>query len=797
MSSYEQPRTPSPAPAQETEVANAVETSATTVSSGTLSGHMSSPIRRPGFTAHNRKAIEELARVDASPAFVEDHLKACPASLVKAIEERSDVQKWIAYIIKVRTKEASLYEPVADLLSTISKEVFEYLQRTPNRDKLHLPAEPIVFLDHHRYAPKHFPVGKVEDKPDIIGATGRDGVYKKARDGSYEGVPYHCIETIVEAKAIYGDGQAQATRYAFNIQQARPDRPGFYCLSVGPGSFQVVYSSPIGINASEHKPWSDCRTLCAYIYSLYDPPAGHILYDRTIVPKEPAGVPLGKPSWTIQTADGPCTDASIIFLGDPWSRRTTVFRAVLKGRTVIIKESYFDCGRRYEEGELLTLAHAEGFLPGVVRYVVFEDVKNGDEPIVLKRKNGTLTRKKRRVVLADTGEDLTLAKSVNDLLMAVYDMLEVHRTLARRRQILHRDMSLFNVLMYPVWAPHPGGRYFKDAPALIDDVLQGELRPIEKREARCLLIDLDNAALLKNSKADKIPKELQCRTGTPAYIARCVASGTLYSSSTNFFWEAKMPELTGRAKDLYVSLYGNDRYERYKDGPGTFHGGVVPQEMRDETAERADQLPFYHRWEYDAESVFWTMYAALLRVVPQASPQESPTSQTHLNQIWKVLYEHDIPDKEVTKFEDSRNPMLTLHRSVLASTWLPAMQDVAKLVYDIAKHVSPAYAVMTPPPPHDDHLHEAMQRLILRYLVDHRDNPIPLIPGRLRPVASGDNPIVNRGTYGHSKHVENASKRVSKRRRDVSDGAQSTRRITREASSGGGSALKIVEETEP
>ncbi|OSC98779.1 hypothetical protein PYCCODRAFT_1330663, partial [Trametes coccinea BRFM310] len=383
------------------------------------------------------------------------------------------------------------------------------------------------------------------------------------------------------------------------------------------------------------------------------------------------------------------------------------------------------------EGELLTTAHAGGFLPDVVRGIVFEDVKNGDEPFVLKRRDATLTRKKRRVVLAaDSGENLTLAKSVNDLLMVVYDTLEVHRTLARDYQILHRDMSVFNVLL----SPHPGGRHSKDTPVLTDDVLQGELRSVEKRDARSLIIDLDNAALLQNSKVSKIPKELQCRTGTPAYIARCVASGTLYSSSTNFFWESKMPELTGRAKDLYVSLYGNDRYERYKDGPGTVHGGVIPQETEEETAERADQLPFYHRWEYDAESVFWTMYAALLRVVPQASPQESPTSQKLLNMSWKVLYEHDIPDEDVTKFDDSRNPMLTLHRSVLASTWLPAMQDVAKLVYDISRHVSPAYAVMTPPPPHDDHLHEAIQRLILQYLVDHRDNPVPLIPGRLRAV---------------------------------------------------------------
>ncbi|CDO68436.1 hypothetical protein BN946_scf184707.g17 [Trametes cinnabarina] len=737
MSSDELPCTPSPAPPPETVGVNADETSATQVSS----------------------AVEELADVDPNRTFFHDHLKACPVSLVETIDNHSDVQKWIADIIKVKTKEASLYQPVASLLSMISEKVFDYLQDTDAKERLHLPAKAIVFLNHHRHTPTHFPVGKVEDKPDIIGAIGRDSGYRVAQDGSYKGVPYHCIETIVKAKAIYGDGQAQATRYAFNIQQARPNRPGFYCLSVKPGKFQVVYSSPVGIEASELKPWSDCASLCAYIYSLYDPPADHILYDCTIVPKEPAGVPFGKPMWTIQTADGTCTDALIIFLGDPWSRRTTVFRAILKGRYVIVKESYFDCDRRYEEGELLTLAHADGFLPGVVHYIVFEDVKNGAEPIVLKRKDGELTRKKRRIVLADSGEELTFAKSVNDLLMAVYNALEVHRTLAHDRQILHRDMSLFNVLMYPDWAPHPGGRYFENSPPLIDDILQGELRSLEKREARCLLIDLDNAACLENSKAGQIPKELQCRTGTLTYVARCVANGSLFS-----------------------------------DGPRTIHGGVPPLEMDEEIEARAQDLPFYHRWEYDAESVFWAMYSVLLRVVPVASPTETASSQKGLNKAWKVLYEHAIPDE--TGEIDVRDLLLAESALQITPRFLPAMKGVVSLIVSLAKHVFPSYAVMTPPPPHDDHLHEAMQRVILQYLVDNLDKPIPLIPGRLRPVSSGDNPVVNRGSYGHSKHLEKGS-RGSKRQRDATDGAHSTRRITRDASSRGGSAYKIVEEEEP
>ncbi|KAI9064958.1 hypothetical protein FKP32DRAFT_1675185 [Trametes sanguinea] len=754
MSSSEQPRTPSPAPAQETAGANADDHN-----SGT---HVSS-----------------LAHVVPDPAFFNDHLTACPSAVVEAIEKRSDVRRWVADISKVKTKEARLYQPVASLLTTISQVVFEHLQGSEDKDELHLPERPIVFLDHHSHVPTHFPVGRVDDKPDIIGVVGREHGYNLAHDGTYEGVPYHCIETIVEAKAIYGDGQAQATRYAFNIQQARPDRPGLYCLSVKPGKFQVVYSSPVGIEASEHKPWDDCASLCAYIYSLYAPPEGHILYDRTITAQEPAGVPLGKPTWTIETKDHVYSGAVIIFLGNPRGRRTTVFRVAREKRSVIIKEAYIDCDRRFNEADLLDHIHKDKSLLGVVRYITAEDVKNEDDAIILKKKDGTLTRKKRRLILADIGQDLTLAESVNDLLMAIYDTLEVHRTLARNRQVLHRDMSLFNILMYPVFAPCKDRWFCKDAPPLIDDVLRGELRPAEKRVARCLIIDLDNAASLVGAKADAIPEELRCRTGTPAYIARAVAGGSLYTTLTNLAWSEKMPELSGEAKKLYTKLYGKDRYNKYLDTHDTVHGGVPPLETLSASAARARQMTFYHLWEYDAESVFWTMYAALLRVVPKTSPKESEQSQDRLNRNWKMFYEHTIP--RGCERDDTRNPLLDADEEKIAASLLPAMQEVALLIYNIARHVYPSYAVMTPPPPHEDHLHEAMQRLILQYLVDHRDNPIPLVPGKLRPVFHGDNPVINRGTYGATTQEQGT--RGEKRQRGLADGVQPVRRLTRSSAS--------------
>ncbi|TFK78186.1 hypothetical protein K466DRAFT_668509 [Polyporus arcularius HHB13444] len=60
------------------------------------------------------------------------------------------------------------------------------------------------------------------------------------------------------------------------------------------------------------------------------------------------------------------------------------------------------------------------------------------------------------------------------------------------------------------------------------------------------------------------------------------------------------------------------------------------------------------------------------------------------------------------------------------------MRDVALLLAEISHQTSPEYEYWTPRPP-DDHLHEAVQRLILQYLVDHLDKDIPLDPTHRRP----------------------------------------------------------------
>ncbi|KAI0634265.1 hypothetical protein C8Q77DRAFT_1056439 [Trametes polyzona] len=567
-------------------------------------------------------------------------------------------------------------------------------------------------------------------------------------------MPYHRVETIVEAKPILKEGGPQCATYLYRVQQARPDRPGIYGLYAKPGFFQILYSSPVGVRASTRSDWTkkpdlgesgleqpecqlDLGLLCAYVYSLYDPPDHLFLYDRTITWSEASNHLFGPPTWNIKAGGHLYSGAMIAFIGYAWGRRTTVFRVARDGLPpVVIKEYYLDSERRYEESDLLAQIHAPGFAHGVVRVVSAEDVQLGDERTIIFQEPGSqATKFKRRLVLADTGLDLEQARSVNDLLKTFYDVLEVHRTIARERRVLHRDMSIFNILMYPEHAQCTGAPW-QDFPALIDDVL-GEHAPEAnaERTPRCLLIDFDHSARLADDEVAS-QQVLRHRTGTPVYIARAVAARSVpeasYATSSTAFINATMPLLSDEAKRLYVQMYGEDRYNRYNDVEPTCHGGTPPANARILRGRPRVPVQFYHRWEYDAESVFWTMYSVLLRVLPEGIKDEDEATHTALVEHWAKLNDHTIPGDASSMKSDSRVELLDRYDDQFIAPFLPVMHDVGYLLFDIALQVTPSYALMNPLPPYEDHLHEAMQRLILEYLVAHRDRDIPLKPGVLR-----------------------------------------------------------------
>ncbi|TBU21294.1 hypothetical protein BD311DRAFT_812433 [Dichomitus squalens] len=684
---------------------------------------------------------------DVDADFLDNHLRSPPTfSATKAMKES------IKTIKSAGSIEKNMYGPLASLLTSMSEALYGTLatdiqeklrqrHRVPAGKKGHM-----TFINHSAYAPLHFPedvLCSVKDMPDLLGVY-NVGDFSSVASGSYRGVPHHRVEAIVEAKPIAkSGGRRQATTYAYRHHQARPDHPAFYCLVVKPQWYQVLLSDPTGVVASAETPWDpdDLGLLAAYIYSHYDPPRGHFLWDDTIawVP----GATLDHPStWKVKVQDQWYTQGQFIFIGEPWGRRTTILRVKDdSGGEIVIKEVYRHHQRRFQEEKILARIHGDGDVLGVVRLQGADHVTTNNETIKCAARGEETERTKERFALLDSGCRLLDAKTVNELLEAVYDALEVHRTVLLEREVLHRDMSLYNILMYPKWGGVSGRHVSEKTPVSIRDVLLGSKRPAEERFPTCLVIDFDNAAEL-----DAEGGELKDRTGTPLFIARSASLGLVLIDFASLFG-APMPKLTGDALHLYTTAYGQERYDRYNDDPvaRTCHGGRPP--TRDSEGEvEVPKLPtFVHRPEHDVESVYWTMVYALLRVQPAGAPVErDPSTASAI--VWNTLLSHHIPGEKRVRSQEKRHEITGMAKQEWLDLFHATMEDVALLLWRITLHVRSEYALWNwegnfQP----DHLHEAVQRLILQYLVDHRDKDIKLDPSRRRPTTprsahQGDTP---------------------------------------------------------
>lgn len=218
---------------------------------------------------------------------------------------------------------------------------------------------------------------------------------------------------------------SQLSDYVLQHLRARPDHPGVYGLTMHPEGFSILYGDTSGPYFSEDFAWDKLDILAVYVLSIYDPPEGHMLRDSTIRwdSSDPTD-PLSAPLWTVTVGEETFARGELVFCGDPWGRRTTIFKCLWPdtGFCVVIKDYYRQLTRRFDEGTLVNGLHAEGFVPGVVRFASVEDMLDGDDP--LTSGEGTEKRTRRRYLMTDTGVELLKAKSVNDLLKVVYDVLE-------------------------------------------------------------------------------------------------------------------------------------------------------------------------------------------------------------------------------------------------------------------------------------------------------------------------------------------------------------------------------------
>ncbi|KDQ24166.1 hypothetical protein PLEOSDRAFT_1086452 [Pleurotus ostreatus PC15] len=511
------------------------------------------------------------------------------------------------------------------------------------------------------------------------------------------------IEPGIEIEAILETGA-----YLELAKQCRPDLVCMYGLLASPGGYSILYRSPFGPHTSREFDWGDVDALLAYIYTLYVPRPDLPSCDHTISRAITTNI-YEPPTWNV------CDGDEVYENCVTKDARDMTWVARVGTSPVTIKDTYRDVMACFREGEIYDILHKNGPAPGFLKVKKEYDVQCGGRPITVTC--GNVMWVKKRLIMHTYGQPLRKCASLVEFLKCMYDILEAHRWAVQERNILHRDISIGNILVQA--EDVEDGQEFTDLeyrPIFVNEVLNDDFRapPMAR------LADMDNAAELDPEKAvsptfvakkRRVKVEpLRCRTGTPKYIARSPAIGLVLAMNGNW---AVMPELSSDLAKKYRKAYSNNRCGmRVFADELSFHGGFHDLKLRmahkDNRALRATE--FRHRPRHDAESVFWCMVVFLLLAVPLGSPDQD-AGEPALYDAWKLIGDHEIGSS--TDCIDLRSRLLQSERW---EEWLHEdLAHAGQLMCLLAVQVSPEWSMFVPPP-HMFNLHEAMQRIILTHI---------------------------------------------------------------------------------
>lgn len=357
-----------------------------------------------------------------------------------------------------------------------------------------------VFLKQHHSVHSDVPFVD-KGRGDIFALPASEDDYEQFQHREdCEGVAFLNVASVVVCEPEEETAGAQLALYLDLLFEARPEMVGTYALWACPEHYQILWSDASGMVASEFIDWGNREPLKQYVWSLYVPPKAHVLFDKSIV-RQPGGGDL----WTITISTGTpevYRNLTRTFIGSSWGRRTNVFASQEKDTgLVVVKVSFPDsesCGR---EVRALQAIHGDAIFPGVVRLLRSDDDSEASQictaPVNESKVNPPrISRHKARSAMGSTGEDLLMARSVLDILKAVYDSLEskkpfslissltthynllsVHRALLGIN-ILHRNISIYNILIYPKHNPTTmnNKKLVENSPVFIRQVLKGKKR---------------------------------------------------------------------------------------------------------------------------------------------------------------------------------------------------------------------------------------------------------------------------------------------------------------------------------
>ncbi|KAI0296841.1 hypothetical protein BC826DRAFT_187012 [Russula brevipes] len=439
------------------------------------------------------------------------------------------------------------------------------------------------------------------------------------------------------------------------------------------------------------------RLMYAFIYRLYDP--GHFL-DASYVDMVP-NLEDGNATYTVRVTEGNggktiITGLLPIHASNPFGTRTHVLSnpdsevIVNDKRLTVVKDQLCRIGTGFNERDILSRVHAEGRVPGVVEAICSED-------IVIP---GSIyeSRIKRRVGMWQNGTPFMGISSLQQALETVFDTLEVLRYLRFKRSILHRDISQGNVLHLRDHRPFSSGAMSGTGSGGVNETVEPMEVPLcfvknllgestDPQETSLLLIDFNHAEDLDTNQ--DLGLKRTTRTGTPVFIARGVELGGAVPLPMHGSNVPPVPESPERYSECHP-----DRIRKFPfvDFIHVRSSTTIPQ--------------WCHELDHDAESVFWL----LLYWVVCAQPKESGEEPMNRG-IWVLL----------TGSAHDRNSLVRadLHMAThsLYAPLSPLLEGLASLLV-----VDRLWLEGSDPRRHVEYLCEAFQRLILGFILAHRNS---------------------------------------------------------------------------
>ncbi|KAJ8496234.1 hypothetical protein ONZ45_g12532 [Pleurotus djamor] len=669
--------------------------------------------------------------------FCKDYLRI-PSGLVDVANKITSTSR----TLRDSTNSKFRQPPIISTLNRLSEEIHSVYAKDQER---------IVFVEVN--APlAHHPDNYEDAPPQIVAIP--SGIYKQLKNQESP-IPWHHVYSVVEDLQVVDtttDAASCGTALAL-LLQARPDLVCLYGLAAPNGAnrpsgsgvygYEIRCCNPGGMDSQLYSS-DNLVPMAGYIHLLYKRIPR--LFDPTITLSNADSV-ADAPLWDVRVdKDKVYKGCKVKKVGWPWNRMTwVVYTFDGNGMPIVIKDSYRQEGVFFYERELYGVVHGgevdregaeEGdtfeykFNQDTPGFCLVEEVFDVEwrpgKPIMVGRQGYRVT--KTRMVMLTTGDPLTKCSSVLGFVKVMFDAIQAHRYAFEHLNIMHRDISIGNILINPKEAREPRVLQSPNRPKFITEVLD-----VTKNCAPPLsrLIDLDGSAEYDASEVrtdrfeealyedhylhgkGKYTKHIASHCGTPRFISR---ANCAKGKNVNEHPFKPMPQLEGRAAEVYETAYSREkhplRFFADKEGKdATFHGGSAKLNR--------PSSPWLQHPRDDAESVFWVMLWFLLRAVPRHQPKDEESKsddEEDLHNNWFLFLWNLIESHEISSSHDSRSPILLVPKDNWPKYLHHRLSFVGPLLFELSEQVRPDYRRLQPEP-EPLHLHEAITRILLKYIV--------------------------------------------------------------------------------